>query len=84
MASTKLRQIFIEASILNHFDSECHIQIETDVLSYAINRILSQLTSNNLGQWHPIAFFSRKMILAKTWYETYDGELLKVIETFKT
>ena len=38
---TKFRQAFIEALILNHFDSERHIRIETDALSYAIGRILS-------------------------------------------
>ena len=53
----KLRQIFVETPILNHFDLERHIQIDIDVLSYAINRIFSQLTSNDFGQWHPIAFF---------------------------
>ncbi len=63
-AFTKLRQAFIEAPILNHFDPERHIQIETDVSGYAIGGILSQLTLDDLGQWHPIAFFSRKMISA--------------------
>ena len=48
-AFTKLRQAFIEALILNYFDSERHIQIETDTLGYAISEMLSQLTSNNLG-----------------------------------
>ena len=38
---TKLRQAFIEAPILNHFDPEHHIQIETDVLGYTIDRVLS-------------------------------------------
>ena len=36
---------FIKVTILWHFDLECHIWIETDVLGYAINRVLSQLTS---------------------------------------
>ena len=63
---------------------ERHIRIETDVLAYAIDRIFSQLTSDNLGQWHLIAFFSRKMILAETWYETYNRELLAIIKAFKT
>ena len=35
---TKLRQAFIKASILNHFDLKCHIQIEIDVLSYIIGK----------------------------------------------
>ena len=66
MAFTKLRQTFIEAPTLNHFDSKRHIQIEMDTLSYAIDKILSQLTLNVLGQWHPGVFFSRKMIPVKT------------------
>ena len=46
----KLRSAFVEASILNHFNSERHIQIETDASGYAISRIFSQLTLDNLGQ----------------------------------
>ena len=49
-AFTQLKQVFTKASILRHFDLEYHIQIETDVSSYAINRVLSQLTLDDLGQ----------------------------------
>ena len=42
------------------------------------------VTKADLGQWHPVAFFSRKMILAETRYETHDGELLAIVEAFKT
>ncbi len=83
-AFTKLRQAFVKASILNHFDLKRHIRIETDASSYAIGGILSQLTLDNSGRWHPIAFFSRKMVLAETRYETHNGELLAIIEVFKT
>ena len=41
-AFTKLRQVFVEASILNHFDHKRHIQIEIDTLGYVIGRILNQ------------------------------------------
>ena len=41
------------------------------------------VTKANLGQWHPVAFFSRKMILAETRYETHDGKLLAIIKVFK-
>ena len=83
-AFTKLKPAFVKAPKLNDFDLECHIQIETDALSYAIGGIFSQLTSDDLGRWHPVAFFSRKMIPAKTRYETHDGELLAIVEAFKT
>ncbi len=82
-AFIKLRQAFVEAPILNHFDPKRHIRIETDVSGYAIGRILSQLTSDDLGRCHPVAFFSRKMIPVETRYETYDGELLAIVKAFK-
>ena len=68
LAFAKLRQAFVKAPILHHFDPERHIRIETDVSGYAIGGVLSQLTSDDLGQWHPVAFFSRKMIPAETRY----------------
>ena len=93
-AFNRLRLAFTEAPILWHFDPECHTWIETDTLSYVIGGILSQLTSGNnlheivtktdLGQWYPVAFFSRKMILAETWYETHNSKLLAIVEAFKT
>ncbi len=79
----KLRQAFIEAPILNHFDSERYIQIKTDASGYAIGGIFSQLDPNNLGQWHLVAFFFRKMIPAEMWYETYDGKLLAIVKAYK-
>ena len=81
---TKLGQVFIKAPILHHFDLERHIQVETDVSGYAIGGVFSQLTSDNLGRWHPVAFFLRKIIPAETRYETHDSELLAIVEVFKT
>ena len=84
IAFTKLRQSFIKAPIFHYFNPKPHIKIEIDVSSYVIGRVLSQLTSDNLGQWHPVAFFSRKMILAETRYKAHDGKLLAIVEAFKT
>ena len=88
-----LRLAFIEVLIFWHFDPECHIQIKTDALGYAIGGVLSPLTFKtspdgvvikiDLSQWHPVAFFAKKMISAETRYETYDGKLLVIVETFK-
>ena len=83
LAFSRLRQAFTKASILHHFDPKRYIRIETDVSGYAIGGILSQLTSES-GQWHPIAFFSKKMIPAETRYETYNQELLAIVQAFKT
>ena len=83
LAFIQLKKAFTEAWILQHFDLESHIQIETDAPSYAIGRVLSQLTLDDSGQWHLVAFYSQKMILAKTWYKTHNSKLLAIVEAFK-
>ena len=50
MAFAKLRQAFIKAPILHHFDLERYIRVETDMSGYAIGGVFSQLTLDNLGQ----------------------------------
>ena len=45
LAFIKLKQTFLKAPILHHFDPERHIRIETDVSGYAISVVLNQLTS---------------------------------------
>ena len=93
IAFNRLRLAFTKALILWHFDPKCHIWIETDVLGYAIGGMLSQLaswtspdkiiTKANLGQWHLVAFFSKKIILVETEYETHNGEFLAIVKAFK-
>ena len=84
LAFTKLRQVFLKAPILHHFDSERHIWIKTDVSGYAIGGVLSQLTLDDSSQWHPVIFFYHKMIPAETRYKTHDVEFLAIIEVFQT
>ena len=82
---TKLRQAFVKAPILHHFDPKHHIQIETDKSGYAIGEVLGPLILKYLGRWYLVAFFFRKMILAaETRYKTHNGEFLAIVEAFKT
>lgn len=80
---TQLRQAFTETPILQHFDPERHIRIETDATGSAIGVVLSQLNPDDSGRWHPVAYCSRKLIPAETRHETHDGELLAIIEGCK-
>ena len=93
LAFTQLRQAFVENPIFYHFDPESHIQIKTDALSYAIGGVLNQLFFETRPdgvvtkadcQWHPVAFFFRMMISAKTWYKIHNGKLLAIVKAFKT
>ena len=63
------------------------------MLGYVIGGVLSQLTSNQVildrtigsnVDWYQVTYFSRKTIPAETCYETYDDELLAIVEVFKT
>ena len=56
-AFNHLRYAFTQALIFQHFDLERHIRIKTNASGYAITRVLSQLTLDNLGQWHPVAYY---------------------------
>ena len=84
LAFTKLRQAFVKAPILHYFDLKWHIRVETGVSNHIIGGVLSQLTSDDLGWWYLVNFFSQKMIPAETGYETHNGELLAIVEVFKT
>lgn len=82
-AFIQLRQIFTKAPIFSHFDTEHYIRIEIDISDYILDDVLSQLTSDS-SQYNLVIYFSWNMILAKTWYETHDGELLVIIKALKT
>lgn len=58
------------------------------VLNQGFSHYVTHENSNStlkskIGQWHLIAFFSQKMILAKTFYKTYNQKLLAIIEALK-
>ena len=46
----ELKQGFVKALILHHFDPKRHIRIETDKSGYAIGGVFSQLTLDNSSQ----------------------------------
>jgi hypothetical protein len=76
-----LKEAFTKAPILAHFDPQRRIRVETDASKFAIAAILKQLQKDD--QWHPIAFWSRKLIDAETRYDTHDQELLAIVAAFK-
>ncbi len=55
------------------------------ISDHVIHKNLNPISSKSeIGQWHLVAFFSQKMIPAKTRYKTHDQELLAIVEVFKT
>lgn len=75
--------MFIKTLIFQYINLKYYIQIETNISKYVIRNVLNQLNLDHLTfdldfqkfdfyQWHPIAYFSRKMASIKTWYKIHD------------
>jgi len=62
--------------VLCTFHSGELARIETDALDLVIRACLYQLKD---GKWHPIAYYSRKMLAAEQNYDIHDKELLAII-----
>ena len=87
------RYIRIETDALGYTISGVLSQKTLDHLDHLNQLFSNHVTHKNLdlisskskiGQWHLIAFFSRKIIPAETWYNTHNQELLAIIEAFMT
>ena len=77
----RLRKVFQETFILQHFDSIKRIRVKIDVSNKTIDEILCQ--SDDKNHWHSIVYFSRKMISTKCNYEIHDKKFLIIIFAFK-
>jgi hypothetical protein len=78
-----LKIAFTSASMLLHFDLDKRSQLETNASDFALSAIISQLVEST-GQWHSIAFWSRKMTPAEINYEIDEKEMLAIVEACKT
>ena len=80
-AFEELKSKFSDAPLLAHFDPNRRIGIDSDASDFAMAGVCTQLHDD--GQWHPIAFWSRKLQGAEANYGTHDKELLAIVESFK-
>jgi len=67
-----LKTAMITESILQHFNPERAVTIETDASDYAIGAICSQPDDN--GILHPVAYYSRKLKDPERNYDIHDKE----------
>jgi hypothetical protein len=81
IALQKLKRAFTEAPILQHFDPEKPITLQTDASGFAIAGILNQF--DGFGVLRPTSFYSRKCTPAEQNYDTYDRELLAIVVAMK-
>jgi hypothetical protein len=81
IALQKLKRAFTEAPILQHFDPEKPITLQSDASGFAIASILNQF--DGFGVLRPTSFYSRKCTPAEQNYDTYDRELLAIVVAMK-
>jgi len=81
LAFGKLKKAFPVAPILQHFNQQELIILQTDASGFALAVILNQYDVFRI--LHPDNFDSRKSSPGKQNYDTYDPELLAIIETMK-
>jgi len=80
-AFQELKQRFTTAPVLNHFDMQKPVILETDASDFAIGAVLSQRDEE--GRLHPVAFHSRKFQPAEINYKIHDKEVLAIVNAFK-
>jgi hypothetical protein len=76
-----LRKVFTTAPVLQHFDYERQIIVETDASDYVSTGVLSQYDDE--GILHPVAFFLKKHTSAEYNYEIYNKELMAIVWAFE-
>ena len=79
-ALDELKKAFTKGPLLRHFDPALRIVLFTDASDYAVSGIITQEFE---GQYHPIAFHSRKLIAAELNYDTPEKEMLAIVDCFK-
>ncbi|KAL1952490.1 hypothetical protein VTO42DRAFT_5191 [Malbranchea cinnamomea] len=82
-----LKEAFVNPPVLMHFDLGKQIIVHTDASKVAVAGILMQPgdaepAQSWLSDYHPVAYFSKKLNPAQRNYDTHDQELLAIVEAF--
>jgi RNase H-like domain found in reverse transcriptase len=80
-AFQSIKDEFAKGTILQIFDYEKPIEVQTDASDYAISGTISQPTDE--GRWKPVLFYSRKLVPAEMNYTTPDKEMLAIVQIMK-
>ena len=75
-----LKGAFTLYPVLKNPDPEKHYILDTNASAYAIGATLSQDFPDGC---HPVAYFSKLLLLAEHNYNIYDWELLAIIYALK-
>ncbi len=77
-----IKRIFMNASMLRHYELDDESIIKIDAFDFVIIDIFSQLVKID-DQWRSIVFYFRKMTFAKRNYEVNDQKMLIIVKVCK-
>ncbi len=77
-----IKKIFINASMLRHFELDDESMMKIDAFDFVIVDIFSQLVKID-DQWRSIIFYFRKMTFAERNYEINDQKMLVIVKICK-
>jgi hypothetical protein len=80
-AFKNLKDAFLGAPVLAHYDPDLELWVETDASNYVVAGVLSQMHADRVLR--PVVFFSRRLSPAECNYDIYDKELLAVVRVFE-
>ncbi|KAH7563016.1 reverse transcriptase [Bipolaris maydis] len=80
-AFDRIKQIFLEAPVLEMYSPQRPTRVETDASDYALGAVLSQQCPDK--KWRPVFYHSRKFSGAELNYDVHDKELLGVVDAFE-
>ncbi|SLM37413.1 retrotransposon nucleocapsid protein [Lasallia pustulata] len=76
-----LKEAFTSAPLLQYFDENKPMRVETDASAFAIGRTLTQqFEIDGHLHWLPVAYYSKKLLDMETQYGTGEQELLAIVE----
>jgi len=80
-AFNTLKTAMVREPILQHFDPERPVTVDTNASDYAIRAICSQPNDN--GILHPVAYYSQKLKDPEWNYKIDDKELLAIVDALR-
>ena len=80
-AFRELKEKFITAPILTHWDPDLLMVLEADCSGYSLGACLSQVDRE--GRLQPVAYFSKKLSPAESNYPIYNNKMLAIVRAME-
>jgi hypothetical protein len=72
-----LQHLIVTAPVMRHFDPDLPTEVFTDASDYGIGGWIAQKHEDG---WHPVTYWSRKLIPAELNYTVHEKELLALVD----